>query len=372
VWLILTSKPATRFASGEPSIEPDGFQKSASVTELPNAAPHKIDQPKLRFEPGSKLSAFYQKMAEFAQNHGSKAIPSLQDFLNDANWQTRCAALRALAYTGSPEAARILAAYINNETSIEESAQAVMALGEMQLPGTTQTLLEKYSEKPNDSLRSCLLDTLASRPYSETASFFQNYLNATDSGMDEKAEVIAALGFYKEAPIELITPFLNSTVENLRAGAYQALAFRGNSLQGQLLLSKINSENSPETRASLYEAIGAQKDATSYQIAQAVRQESNPEAQLRAFKAWGAATGRSQDARERSEFASSAVPKLLEIALANPDPGEQRAALQALASSRTLEAQKALHSIAEKTSSKNLSKLAKGLAENISPQNTSP
>jgi hypothetical protein len=70
-----------------------------------------------------------------------------------------------LACTGSPEAAQILASYINNEASVEESAQAAMALGSMDTPGATQSLLQKYAENPAETLRSCLLDTLASRPY---------------------------------------------------------------------------------------------------------------------------------------------------------------------------------------------------------------
>lgn len=86
----------------------------------------------------------------------------------------------------------------------------------------------------------------------------------------------------------------------------------------------------------------------------------------------GGSVGRSQDSIDRMEFANSAVPLLVENALSNPDPGEQRAALQALASSRTLEAQKALESIAEKTSSQSLSKLAKSLSENIPPKKPFP
>lgn len=86
----------------------------------------------------------------------------------------------------------------------------------------------------------------------------------------------------------------------------------------------------------------------------------------------GASVGRSQDSIDRMEFANSAVPLLVENALSNPDPGEQRAALQALASSRTPEAQKALQTISQKTSSQNLSKLAQSLSEKIKPPVKNP
>ena len=337
-----------------------------AVTLGSSFSTREVHPPALHPQNGQKPSAFYKQMADFAMKYGAAAIPCLKDFLKDSNWQTRCAALRALACTGSPEAAQILASFINNQASVEESAQAAMALGSMDTPGATQTLLQKYTENPAETLRSCLLDTLASRPYSETASFFQNYLNSGNNALEEKADVITALGFHKQAPLELITPYLHSTDEDLRSGAYQALAFRGNSSQGQLLLTKVDSEATPATRGYLYEAIGAQKDVPAYQIAQTARQETDPNAQLRAFKAWGAAVGRSQDAGDRREFANSAVPSLVENALSNPDPGERRAALQALASSRTSEAQKALDTISKKTSSQSLSKLAKSLSTSIS------
>jgi len=68
---------------------------------------------------------------------------------------------------------------------------------------------------------------------------------------------------------------------------------------------------------------------------------------------------------DRRRFNAEAVPRLVSEALTNPDPGEQRAALQALAMARTPESAAALRKISQESKSPRLSRLAAAMAEKI-------
>ena len=151
-------------------------------------------------------------------------------------------------------------------------------------------------------------------------------------------------------------------------GAYQAMASRSDATYGQMLMGRLQVEQDPAVRQKVYEAAGAQQDTLPYQMSAAASQESDPVAKLRAERAWGMTVGRSQSSQDQSVFGAQAVPALVQEALNNPDPGEQRTALQALAFSRTDEARSALVKISQETTSQRLSKVASDLAKQITPK----
>jgi HEAT repeat protein len=367
-WIFNESQRPTTQAILPPEELPRESQSRSFKPAAGSGFPRGKPIPTLKRLPAQQASQFFQEMAEFAARHGKAAIPELRKFLNDPDWQVRCAALRALACTRDPEAASILESFIRDDKSIEESAQATLALSQMETPGVAATLAGQYQSIRSPELQSCLLDALASRSTSETGSFFPVYLNSAEIPSEQKAEVLKSLGFHKQAPLEWITSYMDSSDEDLRDGAYQALAARGNSSLGGSLLAKIGREENPGIRASLYEAIGTQMDAAPYQLAQAANQERDSTAKIRAYKAWGRAVGRSQNVQDAAAFAQSAIPRLVETALRNSDPGERRAALQALAAAHTPEAGSALAAIASETSSPKLSALAQKLSESIKPR----
>jgi hypothetical protein len=72
--------------------------------------------------------------------------------------------------------------------------------------------------------------------------------------------------------------------------------------------------------------------------------------------------GRTDNQEDRRRFDAEAVPRLVDEALKNSDPGEQRAALQALAMARTAGSRSGLEKIAQETASPQLSKLAAAMA----------
>ena len=146
-------------------------------------------------------------------------------------------------------------------------------------------------------------------------------------------------------------------------GAYEGLTARTEARYGQILLGRIPLEPDPGLREKVYEATGAQSDTLPAQMAVAARQESDPAARLRAQRAWAMTVGNTSNPEDRRRFDTEAVPYLQQEALQNPDPGEQRAALQALALAGTEAARLALEKISVQSASPRLRKLAEGMAK---------
>ena len=301
-------------------------------------------------------------MADFAMHYRKTGIPQLLKFLKDPDWEVRCAALRALGLIEGEESKKILMGYIQDGVSVEEAAQAALALGGMEDPAVTPLLLKKIGEIKREDVQRALMDALTGRPYEQTASFFQTYLNSPTVSGAQKGSALAGLGFHQDAPAQLLVSYVSNPDEDVRAGAYEGLAARREAQYGQMLLGRLSVEQDPALRQKVYEAAGAQQDTLPSQLARASQQEQDPEARLRAERAWGMTVGRTDNQEDRRRFDAEAVPRLIQEALQNPDPGEQRAALQALAMARTTGSRIGLEKIAQETTSPQLSKLAAAMA----------
>lgn len=314
---------------------------------------------------GLALGKYFEELARFGHQHGVSAVPYLQGLLSNPDWQIRAAVLRALGATESLEAQVILKRTIRPDAVLEDAAQATMALGEMKDPSITAWLQEKWRAVPEGDLKRCLQDTLASRPYAQTSDFFPALLQGSGLDSETKASVLSNLGFHQEAPLSLLTPFLGSRDDVLRGGAYDALASRPEARLGQQLIVLSGQETDASLRRKAYEAAGAQQDTLPIQMAQLAGQEKDPAARLRAERAWAMTVGRSAHPEDRRKFDAEAVPRLVVEALKNPDPGEQRAALQALALAGTAQAKAGLIEISQSSASPRLAKLAEALAKKL-------
>lgn len=316
---------------------------------------------------GSKAE-FFKSLAEYALDRGPAAVPFLRGYLYHADWEFRCAALRALAVTGSNEAAAILQSYVSEEHSLEEAAQAVLGLGDLPDPSMTEFLIGKYQQIADQGLRSCLLETLAARPYEETAAFFSAQLTSPAVDAESKADALRALGFHQSAPIGTIIPLLSGSDVAVRAAAYDALALRHDQANSRMLIARLPLETEPSTRKSLYGALSAQIDLAPAEMESLARKEADAGSRMRAYKAWAVTLSRNPDPASVSQFEKVAIPELTGQALTNADPGEQRAALQALAMSRNPAAAAALATISRTSKSPRLAALAAEMSRAINSQ----
>jgi hypothetical protein len=347
-----------------------GIQEVTESFRGPSAAgSHRYDEVATVKPPvyeGSKAQ-FFKLLSEYAYAGGAAAVPFLREYLDHPDWEFRCAALRALAATGSAEAVAILQDYVSEERPLEEAAQAVLALGDLPDPRLTNFLLDKYQTVTDLELQACLLETLAARPYSETVGFFQSHLASPGVDAESKATALRALGFHQSAPIEAILPHLSAGDVTIRAAAYDALAARPDHALGQMLVARLAAEIDVGARQSLYGALAFQGDLSSAELQQLALREAAVGPKIRAHRAWGASLARNPEPVHVHEFARLAIPELKRQALGHPDPGEQRAALQALAAARTTAAAEALAQISRSSPSPRLAALAAELSLAIGP-----
>lgn len=312
----------------------------------------------------------YLELLEAFGFRGQEALPLLRAALNDPDQEVRRAALRGLGRTESPEAENLLAGYAKDGVAIEESTEAALVLGQMQNPAVTGKLQGLLGQARDPVLREHLVDALAGRPWEQTQAFFSGHLRNPNVAAEEKQNALAMLGMRDTAPAEVLTHALGDARDELRAGAYQGLAWRNETAaSGQISRSLIR-ETDPGIRSLAYEAWGNQTDADRGEILANYRRETVAEVRLRALKAWAQAYGK--DRPPTDPFLAEAVRSLETVAMTDRDPGERREALIALQATRSPEGQAALLRVAETNSFKRIRDLAKGLSRSSYSDPVSP
>jgi len=229
-------------------------------------------------------------------------------------------------------------------------------LGQMGSPAVTGRLQELLRQAQEPVLREHLVDGLAGRPWEQTSRFFTQHLKNPNIGMEEKQNALAMLGMRDTAPAEILTQALGSEREEIRAGAYQGLAWRNETAASQKIRISLVRETDAGVRSLGYEAWGNQTDASRGEILREYRKEASPEVRLRALGAWARVYGRSPVATE--PFLPEAVSTLEQVAMADQDPGERKEALKALQATRTKEGNDALQRIAKGNSNPRIRELA--------------
>ena len=313
-----------------------------------------------RFYTTPRGKANYLQLLEGYGFRGSEAVPYLRAILNDPDQESRRAALRGLGRTETAEAELILTTYAKDGVAIEESTEAALVLGQMGSPAVTGKLQELLRQAQEPVLREHLVDGLAGRPWEQTQTFFLGHLHNPNVTVEEKQNALAMLGMRDTAPAEILTQALGSDREEIRAGAYQGLAWRNDTAASQKIRNSLLRETDAGARSLGYEAWGNQTDANRGEILGEYRKEVSPEVRLRALGAWARAYGRNPVASE--PFLPEAVSTLEQVAMADQDPGERREALVGLKTLGTEESKSALGRIAVNNSSARIRNLAKSMS----------
>lgn len=294
--------------------------------------------------------------------HGSDALPVLRKALAHADQDVRRAAMRGLAATQSPEAIPLLQTYLSDNTAIEESTEAALALATMENPSVTPLLQGALEQSKDPVLREHIVDALVSRQPAEVGSFVDSFLSRADVTPEEKQNLLRMAGLNNTKPSEFLATQIQSPEESLRLGAYQGLALVSESRQTQTLMPKVISEKDPFNRALVYEALGNQIDANARALGALADAESDSYARLRALKAWTESAGRDGLPLAGDSASSARVAELQRAALSHPDLAERRVALFALGLVRQdATARPAIESIAQESTSEKIRALARGL-----------
>ena len=324
---------------------------------VPRPTWKKVQEARVYTTPRGKSN--YLQLLEGYGFRGSEAVPYLRAILNDPDQESRRAALRGLGRTETAEAELILTTYAKDGVAIEESTEAALVLGQMGSPAVTGKLQELLRQAQEPVLREHLVDGLAGRPWEQTQTFFLGHLHNPNVTVEEKQNALAMLGMRDTAPAEILTQALGSDREEIRAGAYQGLAWRNDTAASQKIRNSLLRETDAGARSLGYEAWGNQTDANRGEILGEYRKEVSPEVRLRALGAWARAYGRNPVASE--PFLPEAVSTLEQVAMADQDPGERREALVGLKTLGTEESKSALGRIAVNNSSARIRNMAKSM-----------
>jgi len=302
----------------------------------------------------------YLELLEAFGFRGKEALPLLRAALNDPDQEIRRAALRGLGRTETAEAEGLLAGYAKDGVAIEESTEAALVLGQMKPPAVTGRLQGLLGQARDPVLREHLVDALAGRPWEQTEAFFSVHLRNPNVAGEEKQNALAMLGMRDTAPAEFLTQAVRDGQEEIRAGAYQGLAWRNETAESKAIRRALARETDPGIRALAYEAWGNQQDGQRDQILADYRRETDAEVKLRALKAWARIYGRNSSPAD--PFLVEAVNDLERVAMTDRDPGERREALMALQATRSERAREALQRIAENNSLASVRDLARKMA----------
>jgi len=292
--------------------------------------------------------ANYLQLLEGYGFRGLEAVPNLRAVLNDPDQEIRRAAMRGLGRTETAEAESILMAYAKEGVAIEESTEAALVLGQMGSPAVTGKLQELLRQAQEPVLREHLVDALAGRPWEQTSRFFTEHLRNPNISVEEKQNALAMLGMRDTAPAGILTGALGDSKEEVRAGAYQGLAWRNETEESKNIKRALVRETDLGMRALAYEAWGNQLDGQRSEILADYRRETDPEVKLRALKAWARVYGRNSSPAD--PFLAEAVTHLEQVAMADRDPGERREALLGLQATQSELAKEALQRIAKNNS----------------------
>jgi HEAT repeat protein len=329
---------------------PSGVEKFPNLEEVQAAKGFETPQEKRN----------YLRILEGYGFRGTEAVAFLKTALNDPDQEVRRAAMRGLGRTETPEAESILISYAKDGIAIEESTEAALVLGQMTNPAVTGKVENLLSQARDPVLRDHLVDALAGRPWEQTSRFFTEHLKNPNIGLEEKQNALAMLGMRDTAPAGILTGALGDSKEEVRAGAYQGLAWRDETMESARVRSSLKRETDSGLRGLAYEAWGNQMDAKCSEIQADYRKETQPEVQLRALKAWARAYGRQPV--EGDSFATEALGRLEQVAMNDRDPGERKEALMGLQAVGSTESKDALGRIAVNNSSARIRNLAKSMS----------
>ena len=302
----------------------------------------------------------YMRLMEEYGFRGAEAVAFLKTALNDPDQEVRRAAMRGLGKTEAAEAESILMTYAKDGVAIEESTEAALVLGQMKNSAVTGKIENLLSQARDPVLRDHLVDALAGRPWEQSSRFFTEHLKNPNIGVEEKQNALAMLGMRDTAPAGILTGALGDSKEEVRAGAYQGLAWRNEAKDSAKVRSSLTRETDAGLKGLAYEAWGNQIDAKCSEIQADYRKETQPEVQLRALKAWARAYGRQPV--EGDSFAAEALGKLEQVAMNDRDPGERKEALAGLQAIGSKESKDALGRIAVNNSSARIRNLAKSMS----------
>jgi HEAT repeat protein len=258
------------------------------------------------------------------------------------------AAIRGLAQLGSPEAVTALTQMLNDPLrSGDIRSEAVTGLGNITGPGAMQALAQAATTLGDPDLVTQALNAIGGRDFSETQSFFQQYMGSAVSS-DLRVAAIESLWQAKGDPTAFLAGYLSDSDAQVRASAAWAMsATDATGDAGPQLLASLQGEQDADVRRRLYQALGNQASFDASTALALVQREADPTARIAGMDLLASALRNNPTPEVQAYFDQTAAPALKNAALTGDTSSDRMAAIIALVRASTPSAMSALQEVAQ-------------------------
>jgi HEAT repeat protein len=150
----------------------------------------------------------------------------LHELVNGKEETVARGAARGLAARGDADAANTLGSLLfNDQTPLSVRTEAALDLGDVPLPAAQDLLTRAIAQIHDDDVLESALDGMGRRPFSDTETFFRNYLNSPDVPADAKVLAIEAVRDADGNVVPFLSNYLNDANPDVRAAAKAAVDF---------------------------------------------------------------------------------------------------------------------------------------------------
>jgi HEAT repeat protein len=283
------------------------------------------------------------------------------------------AAIRGLAQLGTPEAVNALTQVLNDPLrSSDLRSEAATGLGNVPGPAAMAALAQAATTLGDEDLVTQVLNAIGGRDFSETQSFFQQYMGSAVSS-DLRVAAIESLAQAKGDPTAFLASYLSDSDAAVRASAAWAMsATDATGDAGTQLLAALQSEQDPEVRRRIYQALENQQTFDASTALALVQRETDPTARMAGMDLLASSVRNNPTPNVQTYFDQTAVPSLENTALTGETSYERMAAVIALTRASDPAAMTALQAIAQQATDPKVQQSAARIVANPMPAMPQP
>jgi HEAT repeat protein len=303
---------------------------------------------------------FVPQPLQTAQNNEN--VSQLAAQLNDPNPGVVKTAIKKLAAINSPAAAAALARLLNDaQRSGEARMEAASALGGMSDSSALQALSQAAQSMQDPDMVKDVLDAIGSRDFSETETFFQNYLRSPTVSSELRVAAVEALAQAQGKPTDFLLSLMTDTDPEVKVAAAWALsATESSGNAGPQLIGLLQAEQDPDVRLRIYQALGNQESFDVNAVINALRGETEPDNRIAGLDALAKALRDHPTPELQTFFDQTAIAELKQLALSGDVTGEKVRSVIALIRAGTGGALAAVQAIAQESNDPKVRQTALG------------
>jgi HEAT repeat protein len=287
---------------------------------------------------------------------------ALLGLLSDQSESVVRAAIRGLAKQDTPEGFEALTrTLLDDQRSLDVRVEAASGLGTSKQPRAVEALGQAVTLVNDSDVASEILRALGTRDFSETKDFFLNYLRSPNVDPELRTTAVEALAQAEGNPTEFLSSMLMDGDSDVRAAAawtMSATDAKGNA--GSALIARLQTENDPDVRLRLYQALRNQENVDVPTILNQLQQEQDLGARIAGLDFLAKTVRDKPTTESQSFFDQRGVPALKDAALNGDTTGTRLAAVLALARAGTATSVSTLEEIAQQATDPRVKDAARG------------